>query len=121
MDQAKNVCPSFTTRPPKDYDPKAMLAVHIVGVIVSVPHHAPRRTDLCSSLQSFFFVSAQLHGSPDKRYLFGASPQLSGNTALNIECIRRALVIDCQERGFRRKLHVQVDNASDNKSRWMSE
>jgi hypothetical protein len=115
VDQAKNACPSFTTRPPKDFDPKNMLPLHIVGVIVS----KYCSNSSCSPDSPFFGACTQLHGTPDKRYLFGAGAQLAGNTALNVECIRRALVKHCQERGFRRKLHVQVDNASDNKSRWM--
>ena len=49
-----------------------------------------------------------------------ASPQLSGNAMLNIECLRRALVLDRKKMGrMKEKLYIQVDNASDNKCRWM--
>ena len=72
-----------------------LLVMHIVGVII--------------------------HGSPDRRYFFLAYPHLAGDSNLNIECIRRALVLYYEELGtcLRPNLYVQVDNASDNKSRFV--
>lgn len=90
---AKNVVPSFTTRSPKDYDAKEFMPLHIVGVLI--------------------------HGLPDKKYFFAAGAHLAGNAALNAECFRRALLMHLKATGFRRKLHLQVDNASDNKNRYI--
>ena len=71
MDQAKNLVPCFTNRWPKDAERyiKHVLTLHVCGVLI--------------------------HGEPDQRYLFPASQQLAGNSNLNIECMRRALLHVC--------------------------
>lgn len=92
MDSAKNHIPWFSNgRRPKDLDAllKNSLPLHVTGVII--------------------------HGKPDAKYLFWSLPHLKGNANLNIECIRRALVHHLSQLGFRPKLYIQFDNASDNK------
>ena len=64
-------------------------------------------------------VGVIIHGKPDKRYFFVVYPHLAGDSNLNIECIRRALMLYCNETGLRPNLYVMVDNASDNKSRFV--
>ena len=89
MDSAKNLCPTFTTRFPKDVDEsivKNLLTLHLVGVII--------------------------HGQPDRRYMYAASQHLPGDTALNIQAICKALTHHLAGKGFRDKLYIQVDNAS---------
>ena len=63
-------------------------------------------------------VGVIIHGNPDRRYFFVVYPHLAGDSNLNLECIRLALVQFCKETGFRPNLYVMVDNASDNKSRY---
>jgi len=97
MDQAKNNVPCFSTRLPKDLPAKVLdhlLPMHIVGVII--------------------------HGQPDRRYFFVVYPHLAGDSNLNLECIRLALVADSKITGncMRVNLGVWLDNASDNKSRF---
>lgn len=93
MDSAKNHVPWFSDgRRPKDVDSllKDALKLHVVGLII--------------------------HGKPDKRYLFWSYPYLPGNSNLNLECIRRALLHHLSSLPFRPKLYLQFDNASDNKN-----
>jgi hypothetical protein len=52
-----------------------------------------------------------IHGEPDRRYLFPASQQLSGNANLNLECLRRAMLLHLRGGKFRNELHIQFDNA----------
>lgn len=94
MDQAKNLVPCFTRRWPKDAEKYAVrcLTLHVAGVLI--------------------------HGEPDKRYLFPASQQLSGDANLNLECLRRALLRHIQTT-FREELHLQFDNAKDNKCKYV--
>ena len=98
MDSNKNIVPCFTGRLPKDMTPNVadhLLVMHVVGVII--------------------------HGNPDKRYFFLAYPHLAGNSNLNLECIRLALVQYGKDTGYslRPNLYIQFDNASDNKSRFV--
>ena len=64
-------------------------------------------------------VGVIIHGNPDKRYFFVVYPHLAGDSNLNVECIRLALHQHFKETGLRPNLYVVVDNASDNKSRWV--
>ena len=92
MDSAKNKIPYFA-RNPKDVDEplKRTLTSKVVGVII--------------------------HGRPDAQYFYAAGQHLSGDSNLNLECLRRALVHYCKSAPLRRKLYVQFDNASDNKNK----
>jgi hypothetical protein len=53
------------------------------------------------------------------RFFFAAGEQFAGNSNLNLECLRRAFIIACKGGKMRSKLSLQVDNASDNKSRYV--
>jgi hypothetical protein len=66
-------------------------------------------------------VGVIIHGHPDRRYFFLAYPHLAGDSNLNLECIRMALVQFAKDTGFvlRPNLYIQIDNASDNKSRFV--
>lgn len=67
-------------------------------------------------------VGVIIHGNPDKRYFFLAYPHLAGDSNLNLHCIRRALLLYCQDMGYQSLLpilRIQVDNAADNKSRYV--
>ena len=66
-------------------------------------------------------VGVIIHGHPDRRYFFLAYPHLAGDSNLNVECIRMALVQFAKDTGFvlRPNLYIQIDNASDNKSRFV--
>ena len=93
MDSAKNFVPWFSSgRKPKDVDEllKDVLKLHVTGIII--------------------------HGRPDKRYVYWSYQHLKGNANLNIECMRRALAHALHTLGFRPKLHVQFDGASDNRN-----
>ena len=82
-------------RNPKDADEELKEAVklHVVGVI--------------------------FHGTPDHVHVLYAGPHLAGNSNLNIECLYRAIQAEFAEHGMRSTWHCQLDNASDNKSRWV--
>eukprot|EP00965_Chrysotila_dentata_P094778 3134559-Pleurochrysis_carterae.AAC.1 len=56
--------------------------------------------------------------SEDVPHLFPAAPHVAGNSNLNCECLVRALRHQYGTSGILPTLHVQLDNASDNKSRW---
>lgn len=66
-------------------------------------------------------VGVIIHGTPDRRYFFCAYPHLAGDSSLNVECIRRALVLYRNEmgRGLPPNLYLQLDSAADNKSRFV--
>ena len=53
-----------------------------------------------------------VHGKPDHRYFYAAGPHLKGDHALNLECIRRALVEHLKGSKFRDKLYIQVARCS---------
>eukprot|EP00965_Chrysotila_dentata_P254658 6211951-Pleurochrysis_carterae.AAC.2 len=123
MDGNKNRCPSFARNPKAAHEQlKDAMTFHVVGLI--------------------------FHGKPDSPHLFPAAPQLAGNSNLNCECFMRAVCKEYLTSGMLPLLHVQVyatasaardaravnfrtqlahapsaltdlDNASDNKSRWV--
>ena len=64
-------------------------------------------------------IGVIIHGKPDKRYFFVAYPHLAGDSNLNLECIRLALRQHFGDAGLPPNLYVVVDNASDNKSRFV--
>ena len=39
-------------------------------------------------------VGVIIHGNPDRRYFFAVYPHLAGDSNLNLECIRLALLAD---------------------------
>ena len=91
-----SVCASASfVRPPKGAEDalRDALKLHVVGVI--------------------------FHGNPDRVHLFAAAPHLSGNSNLNCECLLRAMKAEYAEQGMLPRLHIQFDNAGDNKSRWV--
>eukprot|EP00965_Chrysotila_dentata_P154023 5090583-Pleurochrysis_carterae.AAC.1 len=95
MDGNKNRCPSFARNPKAAHEQlKDAMTFHVVGII--------------------------FHGKPDSPHIFPAAPQLAGNSNLNAECFMRAVVSQYLEKGgMLPQLHVQLDNASDNKSKWI--
>ena len=65
-------------------------------------------------------VGVIIHGNPDRRYFFVVYPHLAGDSNLNLECIRLALLADRKHTGnaMPPQVLIMVDNASDNKSRF---
>eukprot|EP00965_Chrysotila_dentata_P129432 4278678-Pleurochrysis_carterae.AAC.1 len=57
------------------------------------------------------------HGCADKVHLFPVVPNIAGNANLICEGILRAVEIKLAITGMLPRLHVQLDNASDNKNR----
>lgn len=80
--------------------------------------HCHSVEDLVKNFLCLHIVGVIIHGRPDARWFFPAGQQLSGDSNLNLDALRRALVDWCAPseahpagRPLRRKLYLQFDNA----------
>lgn len=113
----------FTTACPKTYRQTlwTICFLYVTGDrtrTLACTDAALQRSVFAILLEQMHIVGVIIHGNPDRRYFFVVYPHLAGDSNLNLECIRLALLADRKHGTLRPNLLVMVDNASDNKSRF---